>query len=85
MPNNCTDDQFQELKLRFIYLFIYIIQICSGNTSGRMLDGDFLYIKILEVNSFAFDYRLFHEDFSPIKGALHDTQPICPAIYFLSE
>ena len=27
------------------------------------------HIKILEVNLFAFAYRLFHEDFSPINGA----------------
>ena len=27
-----------------------------------------LYTKILEVNLFAFAYRLFHEDFSPING-----------------
>ena len=26
------------------------------------------YTKILEVNLFAFAYRLFHEDFSPING-----------------
>ena len=32
------------------------------------------YTKILEVNLFAFAYRLFHEDFSSIDGALHDTQ-----------
>ena len=31
--------------------------------------------KILEVNLFAFAYKLFHEDFSSIKGALHDNQP----------
>ena len=30
-----------------------------------------IYTKILEVNLFAFAYRLFHEDFSPIDGALH--------------
>ena len=35
-----------------------------------MLNGELLYTKILEVNLFAFDYRLFHEDFSPINGAL---------------
>ena len=46
----------------------YIIQICSGITSGRVLDGELLYTKILEVNLFAFVYRLFHEDFSPING-----------------
>ena len=28
---------------------------------------------ILEVNLFAFTYRLFHEDFSSIIGLLHDT------------
>ena len=43
-----------------------IIQIYSGITSGRVLDGELLYTKILEVNLFAFAYRLFHEDFSPI-------------------
>ena len=47
----------------------HIIQIYSGMTSGRVLDGELLYTKILEVNLFAFAYRLFHEDFSPIYGA----------------
>ena len=32
--------------------------------------GISVYTKILEVNLFAFAYRLFHEDFSPIDGAL---------------
>ena len=36
----------------------------SGITSGRVLDGELLYTKILEVNLFAFAYRLFHRDFS---------------------
>ena len=35
-----------------------IIQICSGITSGRVLDGELLYTKILEVNLLAFAYRL---------------------------
>ena len=50
----------------------HIIQIYSGNTSGRVLDGIQRYkdTKILEVNLFAFAYRLFHEDFSSINGAL---------------
>ena len=34
----------------------------SGITSGRVLDGELLYTKILEVNLFAFAYRLFHRD-----------------------
>ena len=42
----------------------YIIQIYSEITSGRVLDGEILYTEILEVNLFAFAYRLFHEDFS---------------------
>ena len=46
-----------------------IIQIYSGITSGRVLDGELLYTKILEVNLIAFAYRLFHADFSPIYGA----------------
>ena len=41
----------------------------SGITSGRVLHGELLYTKILEVNGFAFAYRLFHRDFSPINGA----------------
>ena len=38
----------------------------SGITSGRVLDGELLSTKILEVNLFAFAYRLFHRDFSPL-------------------
>ena len=38
----------------------------SGITSGRVLDGELLYTKILEVNLFAFAYRLFHADYSSI-------------------
>ena len=34
----------------------------SGIASGRVLDGELLYTKILEVNLFAFAYRLFHRD-----------------------
>ena len=49
--------------------FIYTVHMYSGITSGRALDGELLYTKILEVNLFAFAYRLFHRDFSPINGA----------------
>ena len=41
----------------------------SGITSGSVLDGELLYTNILEVNLFAFAYRVFHRDFSQIKGA----------------
>ena len=40
----------------------------SAITSGRVRDGELLYTKILEVNLFAFAYRLFHEDFSSVHG-----------------
>ena len=40
----------------------------SGITIGRVLSGEILYTKILEVNLFAFAYRLFRRDFSPIDG-----------------
>ena len=48
----------------------------SGITSSisRVLDGELLYTKILEVNLFAFVYRLFHEDFTSMNGVLHGTQ-----------
>ena len=46
--------------------FVYIIQICSGITR---VNGELLYTYILEVNLFAFAYRLFHEHFAAIYGA----------------
>ena len=48
---------------------IYTIYMYSGVTSGRVLDGELLYTKILEVNMLAFAYRLFRRDFSPLNGA----------------
>ena len=47
----------------------------SGITSGRVLNGELLYTKILEVNLFAFAYRLFRRDFSPCNISPH---AICP-------
>ena len=35
----------------------------SGITSDRVLNRELLFTKILEVNLFAFAYRLFHRDF----------------------
>ena len=55
-------------KVLHTYMYNYIIHMYSGITSGRVLDGQLLYTKILEVNLFAFAYRLFHRDFSPING-----------------
>ena len=40
----------------------------SGITSGRVLNGELLYTKILGVNLFVFVYRLFRTDFSPLDG-----------------
>ena len=54
----------------------------SGITSGRVLDVERLYTKILEVNLFAFDYRLFRRDFSPLDGTFCiGTHSIFPALY----
>ena len=53
-----------------IYDQDFTIHMYSGITSGRELDGELLYTKILEVNLFAFSYRVFHGDFSPIDGTL---------------
>ena len=41
----------------------------SGITSVRVLHGELLQTKILEVNLFAFAYTLFRRDFSPHNGA----------------
>ena len=46
----------------------------SGITSGRVLNGELLYTKILEVNLFAFAYRLFRRDFSTLDGRHMDTK-----------
>ena len=42
------------------------IQVYSGITSGRVLDGELLYTKILEVNLFAAEPRR-------LKRNLHET------------
>ena len=53
----------------------------SGITSGRVLDGELLYTKILEVNLFAFAYRLFRRDFSPLNGRIALVLILFPALY----
>ena len=52
----------------YIYMLYNTIHMYSGITSGRVLNGELLYTKILEVNLFAFAYRLFRRDFSPLDG-----------------
>ena len=61
------------------------IHMYSGITSGRVLNGELLYTKILEVNLFPFAYRLFRRDFSPLEHKIHiklqkgmSTHAICP-------
>ena len=48
----------------------------SGITSGKVLDGELLYTKILEVNLFAFAYRLFHRDFLQSTGHILAYAPL---------
>ena len=52
--------------LYHIILYGNIIHTYFGITSGKVFNGELLYRKILEVNLFAFAYRLFHGDFSSI-------------------
>ena len=55
--------------LHIVWIALYnTIHMYSGITSGRVLNGELLYTKILEVNLFAFAYRLFRRDFSPLDG-----------------
>ena len=54
-----------KLTSRIFVQYTYIcntIHMYSGITSGRVLNGELLYTKILEVNLFAFAYRLFRRD-----------------------
>ena len=53
------------------------IHMYSGITSGRVLNGELLYTKILEVNLFAFAYKLFRRDFSPLDGT-YCMGTLCP-------
>ena len=46
-----------------------MIQICSGITSGRVLNGELYAQRLPDVNLSTFAYRLFHEDFSSILRA----------------
>ena len=63
---------FREVTLHssgHIYIYIYnTIHMYSGITSGRVLNGELLYTKILEANLLASAYRLFCIDFSPLDG-----------------
>ena len=72
---NTSNQKVPKLEVTFITFMEFsticftVICICSNNTihmysgitSGRVLDGELLYTKILEVNLIAFAYRLFHE------------------------
>ena len=44
----------------------------------------YFYTKILEVNLFAFAYRLFHEDFSSIDGTLHGIHSFSSYIIYIN-
>ena len=71
-------------RTKYRYLYNHIIQIYSEITSGGVLNGERFYIKILEVKLFAFAYRLFHEDFSPINGAPHSRIFVIYIIRFIA-
>ena len=45
-----------------------IMQLCSGITHGRMLNGELFAQRLQKVSLFAFVYRLFHDGFSLIIG-----------------
>ena len=46
----CSDTDFQKrLSVRINKYDYHVIQICSGITSGRVLDVELLYTKIPEV------------------------------------
>ena len=53
--------------LTLIYIYIQFICILESQVIECSM-GSFLYTKILEVNLFAFAYKLFRRDFSPLDG-----------------
>ena len=46
--------------------------ISSQVYQNSLFNFDLDYTKILEINLFAFAYRLFHRDFSPVNGTGSD-------------
>ena len=65
--NNFEDRKNTKTTLEILFLYILKVkfQKVSFNSSW---DIKWWNTKILDVNLFAFAYRLFHEDFSPIDG-----------------
>ena len=57
IANNFFCSGFKLFLKKHLSLMSYIIQIYSGITSGRALNGELLYTKILEVNLFTFAYK----------------------------
>ena len=65
------------LIIEYIDIVCYMTQMCSGNTSGRVLNTE-LYAQRLQklIYLLLLMIRLFHEDFSSIiraMGNLHET------------
>ena len=68
-----------------IEFLLNTIHMYSGITSGRVLNGELLYTKILEVNLFAFAYRLFRIAICPVEwGEIFTKQSVgkCKQINF---
>ena len=59
--------------MQIYHSWFHIIQICSGITRGRVPNAQcFIHRDSRSyINLFAFTYRFFHEDFSPLEGAIH--------------
>ena len=57
-------------KYRVILMFVCLSACLYKSLSIVISAFVSIYTKILEVNLFAFAYRLFHRDFSPINGTL---------------
>ena len=91
LKQDLWDRQMPMSDLCFFFLslqFPFVLQIClcmnvmySATKAKRLFHFNLficlIYTKILEVNLFAFAYRLFHEDFSAIYGA--------PCLIYLSN
>ena len=70
-----SSQTFKKYSYSFVFVLLYS---CVHLTLCVCIHNIVLYTKILEVNLFAFAYRLFHEDFSSIIGRwlkrnLHET------------
>ena len=78
-----ADGHFIFFRVLCGHVWVNILILSPQKSKGSQENIDYnISTKILEVNLFAFAYRLFHEDFSPIDGRHEQSVGKCKQINF---